>query len=105
MLHLLQVYEDTYDKSLSSALERCSKEKLKKALRALLVPTPEFIASRLKHAMEGWGTNSKNLVRLLAGFDGTQVQWCGGTVAQWRSGAVAQWRRGAVVRYCSRWCR
>eukprot|EP00316_Scyphosphaera_apsteinii_P007777 CAMPEP_0119306596 /NCGR_PEP_ID=MMETSP1333-20130426/7310_1 /TAXON_ID=418940 /ORGANISM="Scyphosphaera apsteinii, Strain RCC1455" /LENGTH=857 /DNA_ID=CAMNT_0007309933 /DNA_START=58 /DNA_END=2631 /DNA_ORIENTATION=+ len=68
-----RIYEDEYDKSLSKALDRCSKEKLKKALRALLIPTPDFIAQRLKHAMEGWGTNTQNLVRILSGLDGLQM--------------------------------
>eukprot|EP00966_Prymnesium_polylepis_P306682 7086870-Prymnesium_polylepis.1 len=31
--------------------------------QALLLPTPDFIASRLKKAMEAWGSEEKSLVR------------------------------------------
>lgn len=70
---LAKVYEEKYDKSLAEALTRSPKKKLVKALQGLLLPTPDFIASRLKKAMDSWGTDEKMLVRLLAGLDGMQM--------------------------------
>mmetsp|Transcript_15460 Transcript_15460/g.38799 ORF Transcript_15460/g.38799 Transcript_15460/m.38799 type:complete len:593 (-) Transcript_15460:561-2339(-) len=70
---LAKVYEEKYDKSLAEALTRSPKKKLVTALQGLLLPTPAFIASRLKHAMESWGTDERTLVRLIAGLDGSQM--------------------------------
>jgi len=68
-----ELFENEHGKSLGKALAKKCGEKLTLALKALLLPKPAFIATRLKAAMKGLGTDEGSLVRLLAGLDNTDM--------------------------------
>ena len=70
---LADVYERTYDVSLGKHLDKKCEAKLHLALKALLLPTPDFIAWRLERAMKGWLTDSSTLIVLLGGIDGLAI--------------------------------
>ena len=54
---LAEIYENEFDESLGRALDGKCGPKLHLCLTALLLPVPDFLASRLKKAMDGWGTD------------------------------------------------
>eukprot|EP00900_Chrysochromulina_parva_P010576 jgi/Chrpa1/1951/Chrysochromulina_OHIO_Genome00013467-RA len=65
-----QMYEKKFETSLTKALKGKCGERLFDALHALIMPKPEYVAMRLKKAMEGWGRDSDVMTRMLGGFDG-----------------------------------
>ena len=67
---LADVYERTYDISLSKHLDKKCESKLYLALKSLLLPTADFIAWRLHKAIQGWFNDNSTLVCLLGGIDG-----------------------------------
>ena len=67
------LFEKEYGESLASNLEDKCGPRLFKALCALMQPKADFIAMRLHDAMEGWGTNTDILTRLLGGLDGEKM--------------------------------
>jgi len=70
---LAEVFENTHNMSLRKAItDKCDK-KIGWALVSLLLPTPDFVAARVKKAMDGWGTDKSTLYRLLGGLDGKNM--------------------------------
>jgi len=72
-VRLAEAFENTHNMSLRKAIsDKCDK-KIGWALVSLLMPTADFVASRVKKAMDGWGTDKMTLIRLLGGLDGQNM--------------------------------
>ena len=71
---LKSAFEDEYDVSLQRTINRGFKGWTKSALLALLQPSPEWYASRLQAAFDGWGTCDKAVCRILGCNDKNDVQ-------------------------------
>ena len=70
---LAELFENTHNMSLAKAITEKCKAKIGWCLSALLLPRPDFVASRIKKALEGWSTDKMTLVRLLGGLDGRKM--------------------------------
>uniref|UniRef100_A0A7S2BC38 Annexin n=1 Tax=Haptolina brevifila TaxID=156173 RepID=A0A7S2BC38_9EUKA len=66
---LAEMYENKYSESLRMGIGDKMSDKLGACLKALLLKRDDFVASRLKDAVDGWGTNKGQLLRLLGGLD------------------------------------
>ena len=70
---LAELYENAYNESLGKSIKSSCADKIGWCLSSLLLPRPDFVASRIKKAQEGWFTDKMTLVRLLGGLDGRKM--------------------------------